>query len=66
MTQVIGFRPTAEDERIISSESKAGETRSDVLRRALRALSYESWLERARADAARLSGENLGDEKDVW
>ncbi|GAA1111881.1 hypothetical protein [Nocardiopsis composta] len=66
MAQTIGFRPTAEDRRIIRFVMREGERTSDVIRRALRALERESWLKKAREDAERLSDENLADEEDAW
>ena len=66
MTTTIGFRPTSEDERILAEVARAGETTSDVLRRALRQLEHDAWLEQARADAARLATENLNDEPETW
>lgn len=66
MAKTIGFRPTAEDERIIRAATRGGEHTSDVIRRALRLLEREVWLARARADAERLADENLSDERDAW
>ncbi|MFW5415533.1 hypothetical protein J0910_02580 [Nocardiopsis sp. CNT-189] len=66
MAQTIGFRPTEEDQRIIRFALQEGERTSDVIRRALRALERESWLESARKDAERLSDENLASEEDAW
>src|SRR3954447_13074838 len=36
VTSTVGFRPTREDERILREAARPGETKSDVLRRALR------------------------------
>ena len=66
MATTIGFRPTEEDQRIIQAAMRADERTSDVIRRALRLLEREVWLGQARADAERLAGENLADEKDAW
>ncbi|MFI6787581.1 hypothetical protein ACIBG4_09635 [Nonomuraea sp. NPDC050383] len=62
----IGFRATPEDERIIKAAMEEGERTSDVIRRALRLLEREVWLQRARADAERLAGEDLSVEEDAW
>ncbi|MBP2474412.1 Arc/MetJ-type ribon-helix-helix transcriptional regulator [Crossiella equi] len=66
MTVTIGFRPTDEDEQIIKAAMRSGERKSDVIRRALRLLEKEVWLQQARTDAARLSDEDLSDEQDAW
>lgn len=66
MTRTIGFRPTAEDEKIIQAAMRENEHTSDVIRRALRLLEREVWLSRARADAERLASEDLSDERDSW
>lgn len=66
MAQVIGFRPTPEDERILAESVRDGETTSDVLRRALRLLDYDHWLEQARADARSLHNEDLHTEAESW
>ncbi|MDR8408336.1 hypothetical protein MTP10_06265 [Nonomuraea sp. 3-1Str] len=62
----IGFRATPEDERIIKAAMEEGERTSDVIRRALRLLEREVWLQQARADAERLAGEDLSVEEDAW
>jgi len=62
----IGFRPTAEDERIIRAAMRPDERTSDVIRRALRLLEREVWLARARSDAEHLAGEDLSGEADAW
>ncbi|WP_198587077.1 hypothetical protein [Glycomyces xiaoerkulensis] len=62
----IGFRPTDEDEQIIQSFKREGESASDVLRRGLRSLERTAWEERARADMARLALEDPSDEPDDW
>jgi antitoxin ParD1/3/4 len=66
VTRTIGFRPTAEDEKIIQAAMRENEHTSDVIRRALRLLEREVWLSRARADAERLASEDLSDERDSW
>lgn len=62
----IGFRPNAEDSRILQDARREGESTSDVLRRALRALDQETWLAHFHADAERISGEDLSAEPDAW
>ncbi|MET7463748.1 hypothetical protein [Nonomuraea sp. NPDC005501] len=62
----IGFRATPEDERIIKAAMEEGERTSDVIRRALRLLEREVWLQQARADAERLADEDLSVEEDAW
>jgi hypothetical protein len=66
MARTIGFRPTAEDEKIIRAAMRGDEHTSDVIRRALRLLEREVWLSRAREDAERLAGEDLSGERDDW
>jgi antitoxin ParD1/3/4 len=66
MATTIGFRPTAEDERIITTAMRDGERTSDVIRRALRLLEREVWLSKARSDAERLADEDLSGEQDAW
>lgn len=62
----IGFRPTDDDERIIESFKREGESTSDVIRRGLRSLERLAWEEEARTDMARLALEDLSDEPDAW
>lgn len=62
----IGFRPTADDERILREAARPGESRSDTLRRALRLLDHDRWLERFHADAERLKEENVNAEPEAW
>ncbi|HMS74809.1 hypothetical protein [Gordonia sp. (in: high G+C Gram-positive bacteria)] len=62
----IGFRPTAEDERILRTAARTGESTSDTLRRALRLLDHERWLEQFRADAEQLTGEDINVEPQAW
>ena len=66
MRATIGFRPTAEDERIIKAAMRSGEHKSDVIRRALRLLEREVWVKQARAHAERLRDEDLSAEQDNW
>jgi antitoxin ParD1/3/4 len=66
MATLIGFRPTETDEKILRSATRDGETTADVIRRALRALENQQWLDTARADAERLADENLHNEPDAW
>jgi antitoxin ParD1/3/4 len=66
MARVIGFRPTPDDLRILEQQAWPGETMSDTLRRALRFMDREAWLEQARADARRLKDEDLGTDPDAW
>jgi hypothetical protein len=66
VAKTIGFRPTEEDERIIREAMRDEERTTDVIRRALRLLDREAWLARARADAERLSDEDLSGEADAW
>ncbi|MDT0388279.1 RAD23 family protein [Streptomyces dubilierae] len=64
----VGFRPTEADNEIIQGHKRPGESTSDVLRRALRALDREKWKAQARADMERIAaaGEDLSDEPDDW
>ena len=62
----IGFRPTPEDEAILRKAKRPGETATDTLRRAIRLLDYNEWLQQAHRDAWRLRGENLADEPEAW
>ncbi|MGO1319834.1 MAG: hypothetical protein ACTII7_05425 [Galactobacter sp.] len=62
----IGFRPTSEDERILREAARPGESTSDTLRRALRLLDHERWLQQFRSDAEMIAAENLADEPDAW
>lgn len=66
MASTLGFRPTPDDEQIINSAMRSGERTSDVIRRALRLLEREIWLDKARADAERLRDEDLNSEADAW
>ncbi|MCD2441219.1 hypothetical protein LQ757_02905 [Agromyces sp. SYSU K20354] len=66
MASTIGFRPTQDDERILREAAQPGESTSDTLRRALRLLDHERWLEQFRADADALKDENLNAEPEAW
>ena len=66
MSRTIGFRPTEDDERIMREAMRGDERTADVIRRALRLLDREAWLERARDDAERLADEDLSSEADAW
>jgi hypothetical protein len=66
VSKTIGFRPTEDDERIIREAMRDDERTADVIRRALRLLDREAWLARARADAERLTNEDLSGEADAW
>lgn len=66
MSTPIGFRPTAEDERILREAARHGESTSDTLRRALRLLDQERWLEQFHADAEKIRDEDLGAEPEAW
>ncbi|WOQ17018.1 hypothetical protein [Raineyella sp. W15-4] len=66
MAGTIGFRPTEEDERILREAALPGESTSDTLRRALRLLDHEHWLEQFREDAHRLQDEDLTTEPEAW
>ena len=65
-TTTIGFRATAEDERILREAARPGESTTETLRRALRLLDHDRWLEQFRADAERLADEDLSSEPDAW
>lgn len=65
-TSSVSFRPTAEERRILDRLSDDGVIASEALRRGLRLLEQERWVEQARADAARNRDENLNDEPDAW
>ena len=66
MTTSIGFRPTPDDERILREAARPGESTSDTLRRALRLLDHQRWLEQFRADAETLTDEDLNSEPEAW
>lgn len=62
----IGFRPTAEERRILEQIARTGMSTSDALRRGLHLVAHEQWLDQTRSDAERLRDENLDDEPDAW
>ena len=62
----IGFRPTADDERILREAARPGESISDTMRRALRLLDHERWLTQFRADTQTLKDEDLNLEPEAW
>ena len=66
MPAPIGFRPTVDDERILRDAARPGESTSDTLRRALRLLDHERWLEQFRVDAETLRGEDVNAEPEAW
>ena len=66
MPTTIGFRPTPDDERILRQAARPGESTTETLRRALRLLDHDRWLEQFRADAEALEGEDLSAEPDAW
>ena len=66
MSSTIGFRPTTEDERILRDTARPGESTSDTLRRALRLLDHEKWLEEFHRDSERLKDEDLNQEPEAW
>ena len=66
MAASIGFRPTAEDTRILHEAAHPGASTSDTLRRALRLLDHERWLERFHADAEPLRDEDVSAEPEAW
>lgn len=66
MPSTLGFRPTAEDERILREAARPGESVSDVLRRALRLLNHEAWLTQFHRDADALTDEDVNVEAEAW
>lgn len=66
MSTSIGFRPTQDDQRILRDAARPGESTSDTLRRALRVLDHQQWLEQFHADAEALKTENLNAEPEAW
>ncbi|MFD6176358.1 MULTISPECIES: hypothetical protein [unclassified Isoptericola] len=64
--KTVTFRPTAEDRRILDRLSSEGVNTSDAVRRGLRLLEQERWLDEARADMIAHRDENLNDEPDAW
>jgi hypothetical protein len=66
MPTSIGFRPTPDDERILREAGRPGEGTSDTLRRALRLLDHERWLDQFRADAETMKNEDVNTEPEAW
>jgi hypothetical protein len=66
MPTSIGFRLTPDDERILREAARPGESTSETLRRALRLLDHDRWLEQFRADAEALKDEDLSTEPEAW
>lgn len=66
MAATITFRPSVDDERIIARARHGDENTTDVIRRALRLLDRQEWLQQARADADRLRDEDINAEPDAW
>ena len=64
--KTIGFRPNEEDLRILDQAAQSGETTSDTIRRGLRLLAQQRWLDQFHADAALVREENLNDEPEGW
>jgi hypothetical protein len=62
---VIGFRPTADDRRILDAATRDGETTTDVIRRALKLLEHKAWQDQALTDMARLAEEDLNADLDA-
>lgn len=65
-TKPIGFRPNAEDQRILDEVARDGHTATSALRRGLRLLDHERWTDQARLDAAHARDEDLSTEPDAW
>lgn len=66
MATTIGFRPTPDDARILREAARPGEGTTETLRRALRLLDHDRWLEQFREDADNLKDEDLKTEPDAW
>ena len=66
MASTIGFRPNADDERILKDAARPGESRTETLRRALRLLDHDRWLNQFHADAERLNDEDVNAESEAW
>jgi hypothetical protein len=64
----IGFRANDHDKELLARLAHAGETTTEVLRRALEALERLEWERQAQTDARRImaTGEDLGQEADAW
>ncbi|MGI3782000.1 MAG: hypothetical protein ACRYG2_14625 [Janthinobacterium lividum] len=66
MPTSIGFRLPPDDERILREAARPGESTTETLRRALRLLDHDRWLEQFCADAEALKDEDLGAEPEAW
>lgn len=66
MARSIGFPPTPDDERILQEAARPGETTTETLRRALRLLDHDRWLEQFLTDSEPLKGEDLNAEPEAW
>ena len=66
MGRTLRFRPTVEDERTLREAARAGESTSDVLRRALRLLDHETSLTQFDKDAEALKHEDVNAEPEAW
>jgi antitoxin ParD1/3/4 len=66
MSSSIGFRLTPEDDRILREATLPGESRSDTMRRALRLLERDHWLDQFHRDTELLVGEDTNDEPEAW
>ena len=62
----VDHRATVDDERILHEAARPGESTTETLRRALRLLDHDRWLEQFRADAEVLKDENLNAEPEIW
>lgn len=51
----ISFRPNDEDRLILEKSARPGETVSDTLRRGLRLLAHDQWLEQFHSDSKRIA-----------
>jgi antitoxin ParD1/3/4 len=65
-TKTIGFRPTPDDERTLAAAAAEGESTTETIRRGLRLIDHERWLDQMRRDAVRLRDEDLNAEPDAW
>lgn len=65
-TTTIGFRPTERDLQILRDATRPDETTSDTIRRALRLLEHQQWLDQFHEDAERLKDEDVNSEPEAW
>lgn len=63
-----GIRLAPAEQELLDKLAKPGETKSDVIRRALHELDRREWVLAAQQDAERIdaSGEDLNREPDAW